>query len=113
MEKSDKLNGKWVSAVTLVHDVFKVSIKGNAYISFCNGLRYGKGKITYDNDSFTLTSTHACWLFFWRLPWLFFWMPFVETVEGKFINISDNNLTVSGIEGRYSDYNGTWVRLEK
>jgi len=112
MEKI-KLDGKWESAVTLVHDVFKVIVKGNTYVSFCNGLRYGKGKIIYDNEKFTLTSTHACWLFSFRMPWLFLWTPFVEEVEGKFINVNDNSLTVSGIEGRYSDYNGTWVRLKK
>jgi hypothetical protein len=112
MEKINKLDGKWESAITLVHDVFKVIIKGNAYVSFCNNYRYGKGKIIYDNENFTLTSTHAYGPIFFRIPWLFFWLPFVEVVKGKFISVNDNTLTVSGIEGRYSDYNGTWVHLK-
>ena len=104
MENINKLDGKWESAITLVYDVFKVIIKGNAYVSFCNGWRYGKGTIIYDDENFILTSTHA--------RWLLFWIPFVEVVEGKFIKINDDTLTVSGIEGKYSDYNGTWVRLK-
>jgi hypothetical protein len=98
MEKNKKLDGVWKN------DAFKVKIKEDAYVSFCNNSRYGKGKIVYDNENFTLTSTHA--------RWLFFWMPFVEVVNGKYINTNEK-LTVSGIEGRYSDYNGTWMRFKK
>jgi hypothetical protein len=60
-------------------------------------LRYGKGAIIYDNEKFTLTSFHAREVFFWH--------PFVEIVKGKYKNTNDE-LTVSDIEGRYSDYNG-------
>jgi hypothetical protein len=72
MEGNNRLDGKWVSAVALVHGVFKVIVKGNNYVSFYNGWRYGKGTIIYDNENFTLTSTHARWLFFGfrLLKWL-------------------------------------------
>ena len=98
MDNNKELDGVWKNGA------FKVKIKGDTYVSFYNNYRYGKGKIIYDNERFTLTSTHACWLFFW--------IPFVEVVEGKYIYANDK-LTVSGIEGRYSDYNGTWVCYEK
>jgi len=98
MENNKKLDGVWKN------DTFKVKIKGDTYVSFYNKYRYGKGKIIYDNERFTLTSTHA--------HWLIFWIPFVEVVEGKYIFVN-NKLTVSGIEGRYSDYNGTWERVKK
>jgi hypothetical protein len=98
MENNKKLDGVWKN------DAFKVKIKGDTYVSFYNNFRYGKGKIIYDNENFVLTSTHA--------RWLIFWTPFVEAVEGKYIYANDK-LTVSGIEGRYSDYNGTWERAKK
>jgi hypothetical protein len=41
---------------------------------------------------------------------LFFWTPFVEAVKGKYIK-ENTQVTVSGIEGRYSDFNGVWVNL--
>ena len=104
MNEKTGLDGKWVSAVELVHGVFKVIIKGNTYVSFYNGWRYGKGTIIYDNENFTLTSTHArC---------RFFWTRFVEVVEGKYVK-ENAKATVSGIEGRYADYNGTWVCSKK
>jgi len=102
MSEKTGLDGKWVSAVALVHGVFKVIVKGNTYVSFYNGWRYGKGTIIYDNENFTLTSTHA--------RWLFFWTPFVEVVKGKYLKESAQKITVSGIEGRYSDYNGIWEK---
>jgi fibronectin type 3 domain-containing protein len=98
MENNKKLDGVWKN------DVFKVKIKGNTYVSYYNNSRYGKGKIIYDNENFVLTSTHA--------RWLFFWTPFVEVVKGEYI-ITNEELTVSGIEGRYNDYNGTWTCVKK
>jgi hypothetical protein len=38
-------------------------------------------------------------------------MPFVETVTDKYIYANDE-LTVSNIEGRYSDLNGIWIHLK-
>jgi len=105
MNEKAGLDGKWTYVGTLVQDIFKIKIKGNTYVSFCNGRRYGKGTIIYDNGNFTLTSTHACWLFFWS--------PFVETVNGKYIKENAQVITVSGIEGRYSGYNGIWGCLKK
>jgi len=98
MEKNKKFNGVWGNKE------FKVKIKGDTYVSYYNNSRYGKGKIIFENEKFILTSTHA--------RWLFFWLSFVEVVEGKCIN-SNDTLTVSDIEGRYSNYNGTWVRVKK
>jgi hypothetical protein len=98
MDKITNLDGKWGNGA------FKISLKGNAYTSFYNNSRYGKGTITYDNESFILTSTHA--------RWPFWWSPFVEIVKGKYVYTNDE-LAVSEIEGRYSDYNGKWVRLKK
>jgi len=107
MENNKKLDGVWKN------ELFKVKINGDTYVSYYNNSRYGKGKIIFENERFTLTSTHA--------RWLIFWIPFVEVVEGKyFVEVvkgeyfyANNKLTVSGIEGRYSDYNGTWVRVKK
>jgi len=97
MEKTNRLDGIWGNGA------FKVKIKGSAYVSFYNNSRYGKGTITYESENFVLTSSHArC---------IIFWTPFIEIVKGKFIN-TDDGLSVSEIEGRYSDYNGTWVRLK-
>jgi len=104
MEKNSKLDGKWASAGTVVQNVFKVIIKRNKYVSFLNNFRYGKGKIIYDNDNFTLTSTHA--------RWLIFWTPFIEEVKGKYKKINDHTIVITDIEGRYSDYNGTWARYK-
>jgi len=98
MEENNKLDGIWGNGA------FKIKIKGNAYVSFYNNSRYGKGIITYDNGEFFLTSSHA--------RWIIFWTPFVESVTGKIIKTNDE-LSVSDIEGRYSDYNGKWVRLRK
>ena len=98
MEKINRFNGIWENGA------FKIKIKGRAYVSFYNGWRYGKGLIVFDNERFVLTSSHA--------RSFFFWTPFVETVTGKTIN-TDEELSVSDIEGRYSDYNGKWARLKK
>jgi hypothetical protein len=104
MEENNKLGGIWKNVPRLkVQDSFKIKIKKNAYVSFHNGWRYGKGTIIYDNENFTLTSTHA--------RWLLFWIPFVEVVKGKYLKENDK-VTVSGIEGRYSNYNGIWVRFK-
>jgi len=97
MEKINRLDGTWRNGA------FKVKLKGNAYISYYGKRRYGKGTFIYDNEKFTLTSTHArC---------LFYWTPFVEVVTGKFVK-TNGELTVFAIEGRYSDYNGTWTKLK-
>jgi len=98
MGNINKLNGTWGNGN------FKIVLKGTAYVSFFNNYRYGKGTMIYDNESFTLTSSHARCFLLWR--------PFVEIVKGKYVNASDE-VTVSNIEGRYSDYNGTWVRLKR
>jgi hypothetical protein len=105
MEGNNWLGGIWEKLPTLkALDSFKIRINGNAYVSFYNGWRYGKGTIIYDNENFTLTSTHA--------RWLLFWTPFVEVVKGKYIKESDQEITVLSIEGRYSDYSGIWVRFK-
>jgi hypothetical protein len=96
MEKNTKLNGTWENGF------FRLIIKGDRYVSLYNGFRYGRGTIIYDNENFTLTSTHASWMFF-------LWQPFVETVNGKYIFTNDE-IIVSNIEGRYSDQNGKWKR---
>jgi len=98
MEENNRLDGIWENGA------FKIKIKGNAYVSFYNNLRYGKGTIIFDNEKFVLTSSHA--------RWIIFWTPFVESVTGKYINTNDE-ITVSDIKGRYSDYNGKWVCLKK
>jgi len=98
MEKINRLDGTWGNGL------FKVVIKGNAYVSFYKNWRYGKGTITYDNERFTLTSSHA--------RSYLFWIPFVETVKGKFADVN-GELSVSDIEGRYSDCNGIWAHLKK
>jgi hypothetical protein len=103
MNEKTGLDGKWAYEGTLVQGGFKIKIKGNKYVSFYKNWRYGKGTIIYDNENFTLTSTHA--------RWLFFWTPFVETVEGKYTK-ENTKVTVSGIEGRYSELNGIWVNLK-
>jgi hypothetical protein len=94
MEKNTRLDGTWENGA------FKLTIKRDKYVSFYNGFRYGKGTIMYDNENFTLASTHAYWLFFLQ-------QPFVETVSGKYIFV-DNATTVSNIEGRYNAQNGIW-----
>ena len=99
MEKNTKLNGTWENGF------FRLIIKGDRYVSLYNGFRYGKGTIIYDSENFTLTSTHAYWMFF-------LWQSFVETVNGKYIFTNDE-IIVSNIEGRYSDQNGIWTRGKK
>jgi hypothetical protein len=91
MDKSGKLDGTWGNGV------FKLVIKRNKYKSLSGGSLYGKGRISYDNGVFTLTSTHA--------RRLLFWTPFVEEVKGNYI-LAGNEITVSNIEGRYERYNG-------
>jgi len=54
----------------------------------------------YDNNTFTLTSSHA------RL--IFMWVPFIQQVKGEYV-LSNGELTVSKLEGKYSCFNGTWV----
>ena len=98
MDEKPKLDGTWVNGV------FKLVIKRNTYVSFLNGCRYGKGTMIYDNDTFTLTSSHA--------RWLFLWVPFIERVKGKYV-LTNDELTVSNIEGRYSYFNGTWVYIRR
>jgi hypothetical protein len=93
MDENSRLDGVWGDGV------FKLIVKGYTYESFYNGSRYGKGTITYDNENFTLTSSHA--------RWLFFWLHFVEEVKGKYI-LENDDLIVSDIEGRYSNCNGIW-----
>jgi ATP-dependent Clp protease ATP-binding subunit ClpA len=97
IEKSNKFVGIWQNGA------FKVKIKESAYVSFYNNSRYGKGTIIYGNDKFVLISSHA--------RRMIFWTPFVEIVKGKYL-IENDELTVSDIEGRYSDFNGKWVRLK-
>ena len=96
MEKNTKLNGTWENGF------FRLIIKGDRYVSLYNGFRYGKGTIIYDSENFTLTSTHAHWMFF-------LWQSFVETVIGKYIFTNDE-IIISDIEGRYNAQNGTWKR---
>jgi hypothetical protein len=93
------LNGTWENGS------FRLFIKENTYVSFYNGSLYGKGRITYDNENVTLTSTHAHWIFF-------IWKPFVEIVKGRYI-LRNDELTVSGVEGRYNAYNGIWKKAKK
>jgi hypothetical protein len=96
---ANKLDGTWSNGV------FKLIIKGNTYVSLYNGSRYGKGTILYDNENFTLTSPHARRMFF-------LWTPFVERVKGKYI-ITNDELTASNVEGRYSALNGIWIEGSK
>ena len=98
MDIKPKLDGTWVNGV------FKLIIKDNTYVSFFNGCRYGKGTIIYDNDTFTLTSSHA--------RWLLLWVPFIERVKGKYV-LTNDELTVSNIEGRYSFFNGIWIYIKR
>jgi hypothetical protein len=98
MEKNKILDGIWQNSA------FKIKIKGSAYVSFYNNSRYGKGTIIFDIEKFKLTSSHA--------RWIIFWTSFVERITSKY-HIENNEFTVSGIEGRYSDFNGKWVRLKK
>jgi len=93
MEKNTRLDGIWENGA------FRLTIKGDKYVSFYNGFRYGRGTIVYDNENFTLTSTHAYWFFLRQ--------RFVETVCGKYI-FADNETIVSNIEGRYYAQNGIW-----
>ena len=95
MAKKTKYEGKWENKE------FRVKIKGNKYVSFYNGFRYGKGTIEFDNGNFILTSTHARWKFF-------LWIPFVEEVKGKYTFTKNDEIIISNIEGRYIDFNGIW-----
>lgn len=96
-KETGALDGKWKNSA------FAVVIKGNTYKSFYNGYRYGKGKIEYENGSFTLTSTHA--------RKFLFWTSFVEIVKGTYI-ASIDEVIISNIEGRYSDFNGNWRKIK-
>jgi len=93
--KNNLLDGSWKN------NCFTVKIKGNNYISYYNGIRYGKGYITYENGEFTLTSTHA--------REFILWIPFEEIVSGKY-NFSNDSILISDIEGRYEDFNGLWKK---
>ena len=97
--KKSILDGKWKS---FGNKTFTVIIKGNTYTSFYNGFRYGKGKIEYEDGNFTLTSTHA--------RHYIFWVPFVEIVNGKYNRVVDEVTIISGIDGRYYDLNGRWIK---
>jgi hypothetical protein len=90
-----KLDGTWSNGA------FKLIIKGETYVSLYNGLLYGKGTMLYDTESFTVTSTHARRMFF-------LWTPFVERIKGNY-SITNDELTASNVEGRYSDLNGIWM----
>jgi hypothetical protein len=94
MDKKNKLDGAWVNGA------FKLTIKGKACAGFYKGTYYGKGTIMYDNNTFTLTSSHA------RL--IFMWVPFIEQVKGKYI-LANGELTVTKLEGKYSRFNGAWI----
>jgi hypothetical protein len=98
MDEKFILNGTWKNGF------FKLVIKGNAYVSFYNGSRYGKGILLNDDKNFTLTSTHA--------RRLFFWTRFTEVVGGSFIQTGDDEVTVSNIECRYESFNGKWVQIK-
>ena len=89
-------DGKWKC------NDFELKIKSGTYISFLNGYRYGKGKIEFEDNCFTLTSTHAKGMFFWQI--------FVEKVKGKYF-VSGNKMSISNIEGRYEKYNGIWEKI--
>ncbi|GHV86642.1 hypothetical protein AGMMS50230_22500 [Spirochaetia bacterium] len=91
------LDGTWVNGS------FKLTIKGNTYVSYYNDSPYGKGTINYDNENVTLISTHAHWF-------LFIWQPFVESVKGKYI-LANGELILSNVEGRYCAQNGRWVKM--
>jgi hypothetical protein len=97
MDFNGLLDGTWDNGS------FKVLIKGKTYVSFYNGFRYGKGTIKYDNENVTLTSSHAHLIFF-------LWTPFVEVIKGKFI-LTNDELTVSNVEGRYNAQNGKWIKI--
>jgi hypothetical protein len=97
MNKKFFLNGTWGNGI------FKLVIKENTYVSLQNGSRYGKGTFVYDNENFTLTSTHARRLFFWN--------PLVEEVKGNYI-LAGDEVNVSNIEGRYETSNGKWVQIK-
>jgi hypothetical protein len=98
-EFGGKLDGTWANGV------FKLIIKDNTYVSLHNGSLYGKGTIVYDHENFTITSTHARWLFF-------LWTPFVERIKGKY-SIKNDELTVSNVEDRYCALNGIWIEGSK
>jgi hypothetical protein len=90
-----EVDGTWSNGT------FKLIIKGGTYVSLYKGLLYGKGTMLYDTENFTVTSTHARRM-------LFLWTSFVERVKGKY-SITNDKLTVSNVEGRYSDLNGIWI----
>jgi hypothetical protein len=98
IEFGGSLDGTWSS------ESFKLIVKGNTYVSRYNGLLYGKGTIVYDNEKFILTSTHARVMFF-------LWIPYVERIKGKYI-VENDELTVSNMDGRYSDLNGIWINIK-
>jgi hypothetical protein len=98
IEFGGSLDGTWSSGA------FKLIIKGNTYVSRYNGSLYGKGAMVYDNENFILTSTHARWKFF-------LWFPYVERIKGKYI-VANDELTVSNVDGRYSDLNGIWINIK-
>ena len=98
MDKKNKLDGAWVNGA------FKLAIKGNACAGFYKGTCYGKGTIMYDNNTFILTSSHALLIFMW--------VPFIEQVKGTYI-LTNGELTVSKLKGKYSGFNGTWVNTKR
>ena len=88
-----RMDGTWNNLpMTLI-------ISGNNYTSKFWGVNYGKGTISYNGSTFTLTSTHA-----WTGS---SWYPFTETVSGNY-SLSGNTMTISGVEGRYQYFNGYW-----
>ena len=95
-KSKEPFDGRWKN------DLFTVEIKGETYKSFYNGKSYGKGIFEYANGNFILTSFYA------RI--FIFWVRFVEIVSGKY-SITEDGVIISDIEGRYSDYNGTWKRI--
>jgi len=89
------LNGTWINTP------FSLIISESDYTSKYNGVNYGKGTVSYNGSTLTLKSTHS---------WVdSSWSPFSETVTGSY-SLSGNTLTVSGIQGRYSDMNGAWTK---
>ena len=100
MSKRKKYNkgifeGKWKN------NAFTVEIKGEAYKSYYYGTSYGKGIFEYINGNFILTSFYA--------RKFIFWVRFTEIVSGKYI-ITEDGVIITGIEGRYCDYNGLWKK---
>jgi len=88
------LDGTWNNAP------MSLIISGSSYTSKYSGENYGKGTISYNGSTITLQSTHA---------WESSWVSFSETVTCNY-SLSGNTLTISGIQGRYSNMNGVGTK---